>query len=101
VLDFRLETLKKTMFKSGKGDWKGKEPWERRAILWKLTAMALYAKRDAEVMDEHYKVMMRADQHRAPTDKEMLQIAGFLQAFILKNQEKTDVKVSKEDKVEE
>jgi len=90
-----LQNLRSLLFKSPKSDWTDREAWMRRAMLWKMTAMALKADARDESINKHYQLIMRADQYRAPMEDELLKSCGWIQKYIIDHQEKSKIVVAK------
>jgi len=95
MIDLNLEGLKRALFKSDATDWKSKQAWERRAMLWKMTAMALEANNQDENIKKHFKLVMNADQHRAPNEKELGEVGSWLQRFISTHREESKIVIAK------
>jgi len=95
LIDAKLATLRRVLFRSPKQDWTDKEAWSKRAILWKMTAMAAMSECTDEKLREHHELIMKADQYRAPHDDEMVQVCGWLQGKIIAGQEKSKIEVVK------
>jgi len=96
MIDQELEKLKRILFKSkDRQDWTDREAWVRRAIMWKIMAMALMQNNSDENIQKQYQLFMRADQFRSPTEAEMQKVCPGLYQFMQAHQEKSKIVVAK------
>lgn len=88
--------LRKHLFKGPKADWTDREAWSRRAMLWKVVAMAMQADNKDKQLIHTFNQFLKADQSRAPTEDELHQVCGWLQNFIIEKHNASKIEIAKD-----
>lgn len=74
-----LENLLRSIFRSDDpDDWKARNSWRRRALFWKMMAIALMHDNKSDEMKAIFSKAKHADMVRSPTEQEIL---WFLKTF--------------------
>ena len=96
MIDLYLERLRRDLFRSNKEEWKSRDAWARRAVFWKMTALAYMQNNRHPDILKHHEMALNGDQLSAPNETNLKNICTWLQNYTVTQNTKNKIVIAKD-----